>query len=250
MALNFISAQEAAEQIKNGDNVGFSGFTASGTPKVVTEALAELAIKEHEAGREFKINMFTGASTNDHVDGALARANAINMRTPYQSSPDLRKRLNAHDAHYFDLHLSELAQKMRYGVFGKLNVAIIEAADINDNGEIILGTGVGIAPTIAAMADKIEVNEAYAEEYINALKTLAEKFGITNDISVSNVARNQDVFSVTKQSLDEEEVWSLVLTAAETAVDNFIKERETEGKRMAEDVLSRTETILKYVAVV
>ena len=162
MALNFISAQEAAEQIKNGDNVGFSGFTASGTPKVVTEALAELAIKEHEAGREFKINMFTGASTNDHVDGALARANAINMRTPYQSSPDLRKRLNAHDAHYFDLHLSELAQKMRYGVFGKLNVAIIEAADINDNGEIVLGTGVGIAPTIAAMADKIivELNDA------------------------------------------------------------------------------------------
>lgn len=162
MALNFISAQEAAEHIKNGDSIGFSGFTASGTPKVVTEALAEKAIKEHEAGREFKVNMFTGASTNDHVDGALARANAINMRTPYQSSPDLRKRLNAHDAHYFDLHLSELAQKMRYGVFGKLNVAIIEAADINDDGEIVLGTGVGIAPTIAAMADKVivELNDA------------------------------------------------------------------------------------------
>ncbi len=102
----------------------------------------------------------------------------------------------------------------------------------------------------AAMADKIEVNEAYAEEYINALKTLAEKFGITNDISVSNVARNQDVFCVTKQSLDEEEVWSLVSSAAEIAVDNFIKERETEGKRMADDVISRTKTILKYVAVV
>ena len=162
MAIPFISAQEAAEHIKNGDNVGFSGFTASGTPKVVTEALAERAIKEHENGREFKINMFTGASTNDHVDGALARANAINMRTPYQSSADLRKRLNAHDAHYFDLHLSELAQKMRYGFFGDLDVAIIEAADINDNGEIILGTGMGISPTIAKMAKKVivELNDA------------------------------------------------------------------------------------------
>lgn len=109
MAIPFITAQEAAEHIKNGDNVGFSGFTASGTPKVVTEALAERAIKEHEQGREFKINMFTGASTNDHVDGALARANAIGMRTPYQSNGDMRKRLNVHDAHYFDLHLSELA---------------------------------------------------------------------------------------------------------------------------------------------
>ena len=162
MAIPFITAQEAAEYIKNGDNVGFSGFTASGTPKVVTEALAEKAIKEHEQGREFKINMFTGASTNDHVDGALARANAIGMRTPYQSNGDMRKRLNAHDAHYFDLHLSELAQKMRYGVFGDLDVAIIEAADIDDNGDIVLGTGVGISPTIAMMAKKVivELNEA------------------------------------------------------------------------------------------
>ncbi len=162
MAIPFISAQEAAEYIKNGDNVGLSGFTASGTPKVVTEAVAEKAVKEHEAGRPFKINIFTGASTNDHVDGALARANAINMRTPYQSNADLRKRLNAHDAHYFDLHLSELAQKMRYGVFGKIDVAILEAAEINDNGEIILGTGMGISPTIALLADKVivELNDA------------------------------------------------------------------------------------------
>jgi Holliday junction resolvasome RuvABC DNA-binding subunit len=46
---------------------------------------------------------------------------------------------------------------MRYGVYGKLDVAIIEAADINEDGEIVLGTGVGIAPTIAAMAEKIIV---------------------------------------------------------------------------------------------
>lgn len=161
MSFQFISAQEAAEHIKNGDNVGFSGFTASGTPKVVTEALAEKAIKEHEAGRPFKINIFSGASTNDHVDGALARANAINMRTPYQSNADLRKRLNVHDAHYFDLHLSELAQKLRYGTFGDIDVAIIEAAEISDNGEILLGTGMGVTPTIAMLAKKIivEIND-------------------------------------------------------------------------------------------
>ena len=51
---------------------------------------------------------------------------------------------------------------MRYGVFGDLDVAIIEAADIDDNGEIVLGTGVGISPTIAMMAKKVivELNEA------------------------------------------------------------------------------------------
>ena len=85
--------------IENGNTLGLSGFTAPGNPKAVTEAVAHKAEREHAAGREFKVNIFTGASTNDHVDGILARNNAINMRAPYQNTPDLRKRINAHGAH-------------------------------------------------------------------------------------------------------------------------------------------------------
>ena len=88
MSIPFITAEEAASYIKNGDTVGFSGFTASGTPKVVTVALAKRAKELHEKGEPFKINLFTGASTNDHVDGELSRAEAINMRTPYQIQKD------------------------------------------------------------------------------------------------------------------------------------------------------------------
>lgn len=141
--------------IKHGDTIGLSGFTASGTPKVICDALAQKAEKEHEAGREFKVNLFTGASTNQHVDGALSRANALGMRSPYQNTPDLRLRINSHDAHYFDRHLSELAQEMRYGFYPKINFAIIEAADVTPAGEVILGNGVGNIPTFAALADKI-----------------------------------------------------------------------------------------------
>lgn len=162
MAFNFISAQEAAELIHNGDTLGLSGFTAPGNPKLILEAVAAKAAKEHEEGREFKVNIFTGASTNDHVDGVLARNNAINMRAPYQNTPDLRKRINSHDAHYFDRHLSEMAQEVRYGFYGDIDCAIIEAADISDSGEILLGCGVGNIPTFAPMAKRIfiELNEA------------------------------------------------------------------------------------------
>lgn len=161
MAFNTLTAQEAAEMINNGETVGLSGFTAPGTPKFITEALAEKATREHVAGRPFKINMFTGASTSDHVDGALSRANAYNMRAPYQNVPDLRKRINAHDCHYFDRHLSEMAQEMRYGTYGEIDWAIIEAADINDKGEIVLGCGVGNVPTYAQIAKHIliELND-------------------------------------------------------------------------------------------
>ena len=166
MALNFITPEEAAEQIRHLDSIGTSGFTAPGSPKVIPEAIAARAVAEHEAGREYKVNIFSGASTNQHLDGALARANAINMRSPYQNTPDLRLRINSHDTHYFDRHLSELAQEARYGFIGHIDYAIIEASDINEDGEIILGTGAGNTPTWAMLADKIfiELNEALPKE--------------------------------------------------------------------------------------
>lgn len=161
MSFPIITAEQAAEFVKNGDNVCFSGFTAAGTPKVVAPAVAAKARTEHAAGRPFKINIFTGASTNDNVDGELSRAGAVNIRTPYQSCKDTRNALNNHEIHYFDQHLSHMAQDMRYGFYGKMNVAIIEAQDVNDRGEVILGPGVGNVPTFARLAEKviIELND-------------------------------------------------------------------------------------------
>ena len=155
MAFTKMTADEAAALIPNGATIGLSGFTAPGTPKFITEALGRKAEKEHQEGREFRINLFTGASTSDHVDGILARCNAINMRAPYQNTPDLRKRINTHDAHYMDRHLSEMAQEARYGFYGKFDFAIIEVMDIDDEGNAVLGTGVGNVPTFAMLADKI-----------------------------------------------------------------------------------------------
>ena len=70
-----VSAQEAAELIKPGMNVGTSGFTPSGYPKAVPLALAE-RMKEHP----FKINLYTGASVGPELDGALCEVNGIDKR--------------------------------------------------------------------------------------------------------------------------------------------------------------------------
>lgn len=157
MALKFISAEEAASLVKNNDNVGFSGFTHAGCPKVVPVAIAEQARAEHEKGNPFKIGVFTGASTGDSIDGELARAKAIKIRTPYQTNKDMRIALNNGEFDYFDLHLSQLAQEIRYGFLGKINVAIVEACDVTENGEIVPTSGVGITPTICRLADIVIV---------------------------------------------------------------------------------------------
>jgi len=166
MAYKKITAEEAASLINDNDVIGFSGFTAAGCPKAVTRALAARAEAEHAKGNPFKVGMYTGASTGDSIDGALARAHAIKFRSPYQSNKDLRTELNNHDAHYFDLHLSELAQYLRYGFLERPNWAILEACDISDDGKVILTSGVGISPTVARLADHIiiELNSYHPKE--------------------------------------------------------------------------------------
>ena len=175
MALKFITADEAAALVQHDDNVGFSGFTPAGCPKVVPGAIARRAEAEHAAGRPFKIGMFTGASTGDRLDGALARAEAVKFRTPYQSNKDMRTGINAGANPYFDMHLSMVAQELRYGFLGKVDVAIVEAADVTEGGEIVPTCGVGILPTICRLADKIivELNDKHPKE-IRGMHDLAE----------------------------------------------------------------------------
>jgi succinate CoA transferase len=166
MAFRKITADEAASFVKDNDNVGFSGFTPSGCPKSVPKAIANRAEEEHKKGNPFSIGIYTGASTGDNIDGALARAKAVKFRTAYQSNKDMRALLNSNGAHYFDLHLSELPQSIRYGFLGKVNVAVIEATDVSDDGVIIPTEAVGISPTISRLADTIivELNHFHPKE--------------------------------------------------------------------------------------
>jgi succinate CoA transferase len=168
MAYKFISAEEAASYIKNGDVIGIGGFSSVGTVKAVPEALAKRAEEEHSKGNEFKVGMITGGSTGDQIDGALSRAKAVEFRTPFQSSKFMRDAINNGEVHYFDMHLSHVAQDLRYGFLGKLDFALIEAADITENGEIVLTTSVGITPTLVEKADKIiiELNEHHPAKII------------------------------------------------------------------------------------
>ncbi len=165
MSLHFISAAEAASHIKNGYNIGLSGFTPAGTAKAVTAELAKIAEAEHALGNPFKVGIFTGASTGDSCDGVLSRAKAIRYRAPYTTNSDFRKAVNNGEIAYNDIHLSQMAQEVRYGFMGKVNVAVIEACEVTADGKIYLTAAGGIAPTVCRLADKIivELNSAHSK---------------------------------------------------------------------------------------
>lgn len=160
-----MTAEEAAQFVNHGDKVGVSGFTGAGYPKALPTAIAERAKEAHAKGEEFMIDLFTGASTAPDCDGVLAEADAIRFRTPYQSDPIMRKKINDGTSFYADYHLSESGMYVEQGFFGQMNVAIVEAVRIKEDGSIVPSSSVGNNVEYLDNAERIiiEVNSWQSE---------------------------------------------------------------------------------------
>ncbi len=151
-----ITAKEAASYIENSMVVATSGFTPSGYPKAVPLALGKRLEKEED----IKITLITGASVGDELDGELTRKNAISRRIPYQTNNSTRKAINNGEILFSDMHLSQLSQSINTNFLGNIDIGIVEASEITEEGYLIPTTSVGISPTIIEKAEKliIEIN--------------------------------------------------------------------------------------------
>jgi len=155
-----MSADEAAALIRPGWTVGMSGFTGAGYPKAVPPALARRIRASAARGENFRIAVWTGASTAPELDGALAEVDGVELRLPYQSDPTCRKRINAGTMDYLDIHLSHVAQFVRFGFLGRLDVAVVEVTAIDDHGRLVPSSSVGNNTIWLEAADQVilEVN--------------------------------------------------------------------------------------------
>lgn len=156
-----VSAEAAAALIQPGETVAMSGFTGSGYPKAVPVELARRIEAVHAQGQPFQISLMTGASTAPELDGALAKADGIAMRMPFQSDPDARNRINEGKLDYIDIHLSHVAQHVWFGFYGEIDTAVIEVSAIREDGSLVPSTSVGNNKTWLDLAKKVivEVNE-------------------------------------------------------------------------------------------
>jgi succinyl-CoA:acetate CoA-transferase len=155
-----MDAEDAAALIAPETTIGMSGFTGSGYPKAVPIALAARIEREHAAGNPFRVRVWTGASTGPELDGALARADGIEFRLPYNSDPIAREKINRGEMAYFDMHLSQVAPMAWQGFLGPLDTAVIEVTGITADGGLIPSSSVGNNKTWIDRADRIilEVN--------------------------------------------------------------------------------------------
>jgi len=97
---------------------------------------------------------------------------------------------------------------------------------------------------------KVNVNEVLAENYVEALNIIKEKFGIKQNISLELISRFPDVIKVDKKISDEEndknEVYQCLFCALDQAINNFISMRETEGNNLKENILIKLEKVYNY----
>ena len=95
---------------------------------------------------------------------------------------------------------------------------------------------------------KVTLNPTMVEGYLNAMNEMAEKYGITNDVSVSVIARMPDVFTIEKPEVDEEQLKGDLMAVVCAALEGYNAMRTAEGAALDADLRSRGETILGLVA--
>ena len=107
---------------------------------------------------------------------------------------------------------------------------------------------IGIFVDFTEAADtEITVNTEYAAKYIAALRQLKEQFSLGGEISVMDVARDREVFSLKKPDDDIEKDWDDLKTVLDSAADSFIEARCAEGDRIERDLCAKIEGIRERV---
>lgn len=147
------SAEVAAADLRSGLTLATSGMARAGYPKALPLALADRG----RSGEKLKFNVFSGASVGEELDGQLSALGMIAKRLPYQSVKSIRSVINRGQINYVDQHLSQTAEMLRYGYLGQVDLAVIEALAITEEGGIIPTTSVGNSPTFARQAKQIVV---------------------------------------------------------------------------------------------
>lgn len=97
------------------------------------------------------------------------------------------------------------------------------------------------------LAAEVTINQSLAAGYVKALQQLRDSYDLADDISVSSVARYNDIFTVRKAPENEEKLCAVTAQAGQKAVADFLAMREKEGAKLREDVLSRCDRIISIV---
>lgn len=100
----------------------------------------------------------------------------------------------------------------------------------------------------AANNMSVKVNEPLLQGYLDAIRLIADKYGLENDLSAVSAGRFPDILYVEKEDLDADTISEGIVAIAEEALRDFDAMREREGEKLCADVLKKLETISALVS--
>jgi len=137
---------------------------------------------------------------------------------------------------YFDCNIK--ISRM-YGFLEEKIKSYIQANGIS-RGKVDVYVNINV---LEAVGTEILLDQAYAENYINALFKLRDIFGLKDDISVMSVAQNRDIFNIIKPEEDTERDWQDLLPTLNASLEQYNQMRSDEGDNMQKDIIFKIEKI-------
>lgn len=93
----------------------------------------------------------------------------------------------------------------------------------------------------------VEINHGIVKGYIDAVGEIADKYGLSGDVTAFAVSRIPDAVSVTVPPIDENEIWDMLAPLLDGAAASMDAMRAVEGERMYLDIKGRVDYILGCV---
>lgn len=228
-----MTAEEAAALVKDKMTLGLSGFTKAGDAKAVPMALIERAKQS-----PFKVNIFTGASLGNDIDTKMAEVGMVHKRMPFQAERTMRQKINEGEILFVDSHLSHMAEYLRRKELGTIDIAVIEALAITEDGYIIPTTSVGNSSIFVEHAKQIivEINQAQpaALEGLHDIYDVGPQGKNRKPIMLNDV---RDRIGEQGIKVDTERIVGIVLTDQPDSPSSILPP-DAETKQMATHLIS------------
>lgn len=85
----------------------------------------------------------------------------------------------------------------------------------------------------------LQYHPELAGQYLAHCRAMADTFSLPDDLTVAQLARFPEVFTMEEQPVDEKELWGLLETALRQAGEQFAQTRQQEGEHLREDLLEK-----------
>ena len=95
---------------------------------------------------------------------------------------------------------------------------------------------------------QVSLNQPVLEGYLAAMRQMVTDYGVKDEITTASLSRMPEVFVVEKPQVDEEQLLSDLMGVVDKALAGYDAMRTTEGAALDQDLRSRGNTILEYVA--